>query len=427
MRPLARLTCCGVAALYLLGSAPTGATISQGAAEPQQPTFRAVTNLVEVDVTALDGRGNFVPGLLPEDLALYEDGKRQKIELFYLVAHDPAAGLKPAAGQDGQLSTDRTRRIFVIMFDEAHLTVEGLMRAKKGAEQFVRDQMVPGDVGGVFAAGTMINGRLTTDRRELAAAVHQVQTGFENRQEILAPFSEWPIIPSELDALRIAEGAREVVDRIGADACVQEPQLCQFAGGVNQVEDMIQKKARLYIRQARMLTVRTVQNLRYVASNLSRLPGRKTVVFISDGFFVEESRSDLEALAAQAARADTVIYSIDGRGLIAGRLPPDAGSRFSQRSIAFDSGDDGPLILASGTGGMRIHDIDDVSKALGIVARDTSNYYVIGYEPTNPVMDGKFRKIEVKAVSPGLHLRARKGYAALELPPTAHITKIGGQ
>lgn len=425
MTSLVRVACCGLAALFLLGPGRTLPVLGQDAPAPQQPTFRAVTNLVEVDVTALDDRGNFVPGLLPEDLALYEDGKLQKIEHFYMVAHDPGSGLHPAAGQEELAPVDRGRRVFLLVFDEGHLTIEALMRAKKGAETFIREQMGPGDIGGVFARGTMYNHRLTTDRNELVTAVRAAQSGFENRQTLLATFSEWPRIPSEVDALRVAEGGRQLVDRLGADACLEEPQLCQFAGGLNEVENQIEKKARFYVRQARLLTEQTIHNLQYITSNLSRIPGRKTIVFISDGFFVEETRSDLELLAAQAARTGTVIYSIDGRGLIAGRMPPDLASRFAQRSIAFDTGDDGPMILTAGTGGIAIHNVDDVSRALGMISRDTSTYYVIGYEPTNPVMDGKFRKIEVKAVAPGLHLRARKGYAAMALPPLTSM-KGGG-
>ena len=44
-------------------------------------------------------------------------------------------------------------------------------------------------------------------------------------------------------------------------------------------------------------------------------------------------------------------------------------------------------------------------------------YYVLGYQPTNSIMDGKFRKIAVKAKEPGLTIRARKGYVASPLPP----------
>ena len=78
-------------------------------------------------------------------------------------------------------------------------------------------------------------------------------------------------------------------------------------------------------------------------------------------------------------------------------------------------------MLTSATGGLRIQNIDFMSRAFNMVVRDTSTYYVIGYRPDNAVMDGKFRKIEVKANVSGVNVRSRKGYAAVALPPMQAI------
>jgi len=96
------------------------------------------------------------------------------------------------------------------------------------------------------------------------------------------------------------------------------------------------------------------------------------------------------------------------------------------RSVALDSGDEGPAILTSGTGGMMIHGIDDIGRAIGMVANDTSSYYVIGYQPENGVMDGKYRSIEVKTHAQDVHIRARKGYAAIDLPPQEFVKRAIG-
>ena len=411
---MTRLVFCGAVALFVLGPGRALPVHGQNppAASSQQPTFRTTTALVEVDVVVHDGQNRFVPGLTADDLALYEDGKPQKIQQFYIVTHDPYMVANPA------ITEDRAHRVFVMMFDEGHLANESLMRVKKGAEQFIRDQIGPGDVGGVFTNGSMYKGRLTTDKVELLAAVRSVKPGFENRQSLLAPFREWPRIPSEIDAARIADGANELVKDLGDQACRDDQFLCQQEGGPNQVENLIQKKARLYVRQARVLTSQTVQNLQYVTGGLARIPGRKTVVFMSEGFFVEESRETLRNVAAQAARGGTTIYTIDGRGNVNNPSPNiDVVMPSMGRSTGFDTGDDGPMILTMGTGGFVVHNVDDVSRAFGMIARDTSTYYVIGYQPENSVMDGKYRKIDVKSNVAGLDIRARKGYVAVALPP----------
>ena len=214
---------------------------------------------------------------------------------------------------------------------------------------------------------------------------------------------------------RAAPGNSSISSAI--EACREEAFLCQDSGGVNQVENQIQKKARHYVRQARVLASTAVQNLQNVIGSLSRIPGRKTIVLLSEGFFVEESRSLLQTISAHAARGGTTIYSIDGRGQTNGNSPPsDVLSASMGRSTTFDTADDGPTILTEGTGGFIVRNIDDVSRAFGLVARDTSTYYVIGYQPTNRVMDGKVRKIEVRTKAKGLKVRARKAYVATPLP-----------
>ena len=395
---------------------------SQPAQPAPQATFRTTTSLVEVDVVIHDKKGDFVGGLKAEDLQLLEDGKPQKIEQFYMVAHERGGQLIPVTGDQPVAPEDRARRIFVVMFDEGHLAHESLMRTKQGVIQFIKENIGPGDFGGIFENGRMHNGRLTTSAAELLAGVNKVNVGFENRQSLLATFREFPRIPSEIDAMRIAEGSIEVARRIGQRVCQDDPQSCLLNGGLNQVENLIQQKSRLYVRQARMLSYTTLQNLRYVVSRLSRIPGRKTLVFLSEGFFVEEARNDLLAIGADAARGGTTIYSIDGRGLIGSpSATSDVLTEAAGRSTAFDSGEAAPYLLTSATGGIRIQNIDDVGRAFNMVVRDTSTYYVIGYRPDNAVMDGKFRKIEVKANVSGVNIRSRKGYAAVALPPMQAI------
>lgn len=426
MRSL-RVLCCGVAVLLVAGTVRPLPLLGQ--AGSQQPTFRSTTALVEVDVTVLDRQGRFVAGLLPEDLRLFEDGRPQKIQQFYAVTHDP---LRSSATTQVALTRseaeERARRFFVFVFDEGHLSAESLMRAKAGAEDFIRHQMLPGDLAGVFANGQMNKSRMTDDKVELLAAIRSASPAIDNRQAILAPFREFPRIPSEGDALRITNGARELVDALGVRACSEDPFQCQLAGGLQQTENLIQQKARLYVRSARVLTETSLNNLQYVYANLARLLGRKTVVLLTEGFFSEESRSQLQSMAAQAARGGTTIYTIDGRGLVnTMSVNPDVTSMSMGRSTAFDTGDDGPNILTSGTGGMMIHGIDNIGRAIGMVANDTSSYYVIGYQPDNAAMDGKFRSIEVKTTAKDVSIRARKGYAAVTLPPQELIRRAIGQ
>ena len=390
--------------------------------KPAQPTFKSSTELVEVDAVVLDKDGNFVSGLTADDVTLYENGKPQKIQQFFMVTHDLGLTEGAVASQYAEQAQFGAHRVFVVLFDEAHLATESLMRVKTGAEAFVREMFNVGDAGGIFLNGGMYKGRLTIDKAELLSGIRMVQPAFETRQGILAPFRQWPRINSEVEAWRIADGAREALNRLGVQACTEDPQACASEGGLGNVENLIQQKARLYIRQARMMTTHTLQSLETVSRGLAKIPGRKTVVFLTEGFFAEDNRSDLEAIAAQAARNGITIYSIDGRGLINGMATnPDVTLMDRGRVTSFDTGEDGPTILTEGTGGFMVRNIDEISRGFGLIVRDTSTYYIIGYQPENTTMDGKIRKIEIKASRPGVKVRARKSYAATKLPPQEAI------
>ena len=81
-RFIAGLATIGVATMLLTATAqqppasapPPPTPPSPAADQPQLPTFRTGANIVRVDVTVLDHRGNPVPTLKAEDFRIEEDG-----------------------------------------------------------------------------------------------------------------------------------------------------------------------------------------------------------------------------------------------------------------------------------------------------------------------------------------------------------------
>src|SRR5687768_2703695 len=129
-----------------------------------QPTFKSTTALVEVDAIFLDRKGNFVTGLKPGNVTLYENGKPQKIQQFFMVTHDLGLREGAVAGEHADQAQYSNHRVFVLVFDEAHLATDSLMRVKLGAEKFVREMFHEADAGGIFLSGGMYKGRLTADK-----------------------------------------------------------------------------------------------------------------------------------------------------------------------------------------------------------------------------------------------------------------------
>src|SRR5262249_35653574 len=132
------LVLCGLA---LTQAQPLGEARGQplGEARGQQPTFKSATELVEVDAVVLDRNGSFVPGLKADNITIYENGKPQKIQQFFMVTHDLGVSEGSIRSEYADQAEYGAHRVFVMLFDEAHLANESLMRVKAGAEGFVRE------------------------------------------------------------------------------------------------------------------------------------------------------------------------------------------------------------------------------------------------------------------------------------------------
>jgi hypothetical protein len=166
----------------------------------------------------------------------------------------------------------------------------------------------------------------------------------------------------------------------------------------------------------------TLGAMDYVVEGLRELPGRKSVIIISENLKLASRH-----LIERANRASVVIYAIDPRGLQSlgvtaeddtTLLPPDVAMQEvdhapRQRATGEMNSREGMAMLARDTGGLFLHnDIDnDLRKAL----EDGEGYYLIGYHPDASTLDPKtgefrYRNIKVEVNRPGLTVRARQGF-----------------
>jgi len=391
--------------------------------EPPPQTFRAGTVVVEVDAMVVDGNRRFVGDLGPGDFEVLEDGVPQKVEMVYVVR---GTSVSTAAGEAGvaapgapvqpqaAVPASAPRRVFVLFFDEPHLEQGAFKRLRTAAEDFITGQFQPGDVGGVLIGGKMAGNRLTSNREELVQAVKSAKLAADATRR-RRDLQDWPRM-SDVEAIRIAiasDGAvlQQVVDRATREAPGSGRVMVDYTPDVMQ-------KARNVVSELRQASAQTVKTLAALLNGLARFPGRKTVVLMTDGFYVEEAMADLRQIVGMAARSNVRLYAIDGRGVSRGALdteitalnPMETGAAIP--TDIYNTIEDGPNTLAVDTGGYVIRNTNDFKSALAEVAEDTSHYYVIGYSPSNTKMDGKFRTVSVKVKRPGLSVRARKGYLA---------------
>jgi VWFA-related protein len=386
-----------------------------------QPPIRTGVQFVQIDARVFDAQGRFVGDLTREEFELLEDGAPQAIQRLFLVeeAVGPAA-VAPRAGKpatpeplsEARAPVARARQTWIFFFDLPNLTPGGgFDRARQAVQQFIADRFQDGDLAGIVAGDRMVNNKLTTVREELLAAVKQVQPRSGARSRMIELTREWPRLLDADEALRIARNEREPLQRATIRACTDEPSQC---GGA---EMQIRDKAVRLARDIHRASNDTLTAINALANGLARIPGPKTVVYLSDGFVVQDLETTLRAVVGQMARSGARVYSIDVRGL--GRLgAPDFGQLAAEDpagpSTRFDTLADAPNSLAADTGGLMIRNENNIGRALDTIARDAGRYYLLAYQPSNTTWDGKFRQVEVRVTRPNVRVRARRGYIALD-------------
>ena len=437
MSPAAR----NAVAFVLLGAlAFAGRGFSPGlfAQAPQQPTFRSGVQLIEVDVRVFDPDGRFVTDLTKDDFEVVEQGTPQRIDAMYLVrgarsdlpAAAEAAGSRHSAsregGKVGPTGIPAAPQTWVFFFDLNHLTPGGgFDRARKAVEEFIAKRFKEGDIAGVVAGDKMVNNRLTSVRQELLDAVKQVKPRNDSRTRMMELLMEWPRLLNQEEAIRIARNESEAIQRASARACAEDPLQCRIA------DLAVREKGQKLAGEIHGATFASLNAINVLSSGLAKIPGPKTVVLIADGFEVQDIETTLRSVVGQTARAGARVYAIDVRGTNrSGAADPQQMQVTDEAGPVsrFDDMADGPNSLAVDTGGMMIRNENNLGRALDRIADDAGTYYVLAYQPANSTFDGKYRPIEVKVKRPGVRVRARRGYLALEpakmLKPQAITTSV---
>jgi VWFA-related protein len=205
--------------------------------------------------------------------------------------------------------------------------------------------------------------------------------------------------------------------------------------------------------------------LRDLAKGLSSVPGRKTLVFISGGFPLnEEGYTELTATIDSCNRANVAIYPIDVRGLVApgaslnrpllqlaayqtkgGGTTPAPGRGGGGTSnptppstvrnpapVNNNPGNNNPVnrprvimppivpniggrqqvlyALASGTGGFPIVNSNDILSGMEKIGKEQNEFYLLGYTPSKELEPGACHTIKVKVDQGGTNVRFRSGY-----------------
>ncbi len=364
--------------------------LGAGIALAQQPersgqVLRIGVDLVQVDATVTDGRGRHVPDLTADDFEVRQDGRPQRITAFSYVRLAPAttpASAPPASGRatgplgpSAALRPDQVRRTIAIIVDDLGLSFESAYRARELLRRFLDTQMQRGDLVAILrtGAGSGALQQFTSDRRMLDAAVERVRYNMLSR---VAAFT----------------------------AATPEEQA--FERSRNEI-----------------FTAGTLGAINYVIRGIGALPGRKSVIVLSDGFRLADADDShsrvlgaMRDLVDAANRAGVVVYTIDTRGLmVTGPSAEDRDASAAEgRADELRATQDGLHFLAQETGGLFVRNTNDLGAGVQRALDDQQGYYLLGYTPESGTFATgarpRFHRLAVRMKRPGLRVRSRRGF-----------------
>ncbi len=440
------LAICSSAAAQEPKATPKPTQTTPPVQEPGVPgdddVVRIRANLVQVDAVVTDKNGTQITDLTDQDFEVLEDGRPQKISnLSYVTSAPGSTGSATEAAPKAknkadqrtpmpavQLRPEQVHRTIALVVDDLGLSFESTVYVRQALKKIVDEQLQPGDLGAIIrtSAGTGALQQFTADKRLLYAAIDRVRWYPSGRGKV-STFDPIDLDPLDRLKIRAAQTIPGGMSALGP-------------GGSDEVE---------LFRQD-VFSVGTLGALRFVVQGMTKLPGRKSVVLVSDGISIfnrvgsepsggEGSSANarrgrdpqvngvlelLRRITDFANRASVVIYTMDARGLqTAGFSAADntddqsaqqIESRLNDRRSGFFNSQDGLNYLAQQTGGFFIHDNNDLAAGIKKVLDDQRGYYLIGYRPDDSTFDASghrtFHRLIVKVKRPGLKVRARTGF-----------------
>lgn len=385
----------------------SGAARIAAARTGQTPYQFSVTSaLVVVNVTVRDRNGQLVRGLTKDDFRVSEGGKAQTLSTFDYesVASAPApaapgsAAPVPASVAAAATSLPapqtkiappadtRDRRMMVLFFDMTSMQPEDIDHAVTAARNFVARQMSPADLVAVVTLATslQVNLDFTADRTLLNQALNGL------------------VAPSGAGFEAGATGGTEGTPDTGGSFTADDTEYNIFD------------------------TDRELAALESLGNMLGAIKQRKSVIYFSGGMTRTgiENQSVLRAATDVLVKNNVAVYPLDIRGLQA--LPPGGEAQNASlrgtspysgaatlNALNANFGSQETLVtLAGDTGGQAFLDTNDFSRVFTRVQQDTEAYYVLGYHSTDHRQDGRFRRITVRCLRPGVKLEYRAGYYA---------------
>lgn len=385
-----------------LGALPLLAALPPQGLPPEAPAvFHSGTRLVEVEVVVRDQPvrepgavgffkdlldtgppfgppGALVKGLSKDDFTLFDNGKPQPIAVFNSRRAFDRRVDKPAVLPPGVVSSRQDQ--FGQPLDSATLVFLDLLNINFDLKDYAR-----------LGLKSLLGSLTTADSRlavyTLGDSLHVLHDFDDDPQRLT-------VLAAQLDQPR---------SKLPPDVATA---LADF-GDLSRRGDIHGQ-----------MTARAVQ---LMIQRLSRLPGRKNLVWLmSGGSGGHGCNSPLlpPAITTALRQANVVLYPVLVRAVL--RSDPDI--ICTEHKVE---------ATAATTGGRAFFDALDLSFAARAAEEESSSAYVLGYYPAEDTLDGKYHNIVVKLTNPKAHsdvaeIHYRPGYLATRVPTGGEAAKTIG-
>ena len=458
MSTLRRLSSLGlISALGLVAAgAPAGLRAQTQASPPAarvQETQKAEITAVVVDVVVRDAKAQPVTDLTQADFMVLEDGAPQDIGSFRVVTSGPGgvfagdAGARGAAGASPAPPAAKAPpepAVIALVFDR--LTPDARSLTQKAAQRYVGEAQPSPNILAVFSIdiGLEVMQGFTRDTAQIRRALGTVGKrgstvygqGAERARTLQNEIRSLDSTAAATGGVGPAAGQAAQ----GAAGAATEQHLRQMELRMLQGVDLLEREQQGYS---------STSALTAIVSAMKLMPGRKTLIYFSEGMSVPTNiEARFRAIIDEANRANVSVYAMDAAGLRAESKQAEtrdqintygAGALVEGGSGSGGSGsrgigmraieDNENLVrndpasalgqLSRETGGFLIQNSNDMTTGFRRIDQDIRNHYVLTYVSKRPEYDGKFRSLEVRIKRPGLTVSARKGYYAVR--PTGGV------
>jgi VWFA-related protein len=371
-------------------------TVATQGQQTGRPVFRAGVELVQIDVSVLDGKRQPVKDLTAADFTVIENGVSRPVKAFAEVTLPPrpaptagdavwAASVPPdvVTNEVGQ----EDGRLVIILMDRTIPVGEPTVAARKIAEATI-DALGPHDLAAVVSTSGGVPQTFTSDRTRLMKAIEQRDWSTDTSQDAKEMLAE---LSPDLAPDALSDG------RCLCGLCVLET--------ITNIADAV-----------REATGRR-KTLFFIGSSLIvQAPTRDPKADVGCDRLLRDARTKmLDALG----RSSVTVHSLDPNGVVnvspatRASSPLRAGSvgRFqAQETNEVLANQESLGILPERTGGRRVINTNAPEEKVPDIFKETEAYYVLAYEP-GPAKGSAPRSLEVKVARKGLRVYTQRRVA----------------